>query len=43
MAFDFREFKGPGELAPCVYSDEDKEGLLEDTFAEMFKVRQHAL
>lgn len=38
MAFDFREFDGRGGLAPCVYRDEDKKRLLEDTFEEIFKV-----
>jgi hypothetical protein len=35
MAFDLRNFS---DLAPCVYRNEDKKRLLEDTLAEMFAV-----
>jgi hypothetical protein len=38
MAFDLREYHMPGRLAPCVYRDEEKKRLLEDAFAEIFRV-----
>jgi hypothetical protein len=39
MAFDLRESYMPGGgLAPCVYRDEEKRRLLEDAFAEIFRV-----
>ena len=38
LGFDLRESQKPGELAPCVYRDEEKTRLLEDVFAEIFTV-----
>jgi hypothetical protein len=38
MAFDIREYRMTGRLAPCVYRDEEKKRLLQDAFAEIFTV-----